>query len=94
MSRESRWFVLALGVSEDGISYSTLIDDKPVRLIVMIAGPLSSKAGYLKLLSTLMRFIKSEKGKILSSQSAAEIRRFASRYALDLPSADDGAQSE
>jgi len=82
-------FVLALGISAEGVAYSPVIDDKPVRLIVMIAGPDNSRNGYLKLLSTLMRFIKSEKGKILSSTSTEEIRRFAARYAMELESNDE-----
>jgi mannitol/fructose-specific phosphotransferase system IIA component (Ntr-type) len=83
-------YVLALGISEEGVPYGPVIDDKPVRLIVMIAGPEESRNGYLKLLSTLMRFIKSEKGKILSSTSADEIRRFAARYAMELGSGRAG----
>ena len=76
-------FVLSLGISEQGIAYNSPIDDKPVRLIMMIAGPNRSQEGYLKLLSTLMRFIKSEKGKILSSSSAEEIHRFARNYSME-----------
>lgn len=78
-------FVLALGVSQDGIPYNGVVDDDPVRLIVMVAGPDRERAGYLKLLSTLMRFIKSEKGKILSSYSADEVLRLARQYPLELP---------
>ncbi len=78
-------FVLALGISHDGIPYNGILDDDPVRLIVMIAGPDRSQDGYLKLLSTLMKFIKSEKGKILSSSSAEEVSRLARSYVLELP---------
>jgi mannitol/fructose-specific phosphotransferase system IIA component (Ntr-type) len=80
-----RSFVLAMGISATGIPYRSLVDDQPVRLIVMIASPDSAQEGYLKVLSTLMKFIKSEKGKILTSGSAAEISRFASAYPLEIP---------
>jgi len=84
-------FVLALGISEEGIPYSSVMDDRPVRLIIMIAGPDSTQDGYLKLLSNVMRFIKSEKGKILCSRSSDEISRFAGRYPMD-PLSPEGAQ--
>jgi mannitol/fructose-specific phosphotransferase system IIA component (Ntr-type) len=76
-------FVLALGISTDGIPYNGVVDDDPVRLIVMIAGPDRERAGYLKLLSTLMKFIKSEKGKILSSSTAEEVVRLARHYSYE-----------
>ncbi len=78
-------FVVAIGVVPDGVAYGSAVDDAPVRLIVLIAGPDRTQEGYLKLLSTLMRFIKSEKGKILSSTSPAEVVRLAKRYSVDLP---------
>ena len=78
-------FVVAVGVVPEGVAYGSAMDDAPVRLIVMIAGPDRAQEGYLKLLSTLMRFIKSEKGKILSSTSAREVVRLAQRYSVDLP---------
>ncbi len=77
-------FILALGICPNGISYNSVLDDDPVRLIVMIAGPDRQQEGYLKLLSTLMKFLKSEKGKILSSSSAADVSRLARGYPLDL----------
>lgn len=73
-------FVLALGISAAGIPYGSLVDDQPVKLVCMIAGPEGRNAEYLKLLSTLMKFIKSEKGLILSATHPDEIRRFATSY--------------
>ncbi len=78
-------FVLAIGVTSDGIPYNAPVDDDPVRLIVMIAGPDTERNAYLKLLSTLMKFLKSEKGKILSSSSADEVVRLARQYRVELP---------
>lgn len=83
-------WVLALGISSAGIPYKPVIDDDPVRLIVMIAGPDSQPERYLKLLSTLMKFLKSEKGKILSSFSAEEVSRLARGYSFELASASSG----
>ena len=82
-------FVLALGIALEGISYGSVLDDAPVRLIMMIAGPDKDQEGYLKLLSTLMKFLKSEKGKILSSTTAADVRRLGKSYSFELPSADN-----
>ncbi|HMS17583.1 MAG TPA: PTS sugar transporter subunit IIA [Planctomycetota bacterium] len=78
-------FVLAVGIARDGIQYGSEIDDDPVRLIVMIAGPDRDQEGYLKLLSTLMKFLKSEKGKILSSTSSEEVQRLGRSYVFELP---------
>jgi mannitol/fructose-specific phosphotransferase system IIA component (Ntr-type) len=78
-------FVLAVGIAPQGIQYGSEIDDDPVRLIVMIAGPDRDQAGYLKLLSTLMKFLKSEKGKILSSTSSEEVQRLGRHYEFELP---------
>jgi PTS system nitrogen regulatory IIA component len=78
-------FVVAIGIVPGGIAFGSTVDDDPVRLIVMIAGPARAQEGYLKLLSTLMRFIKSEKGRILSSTTAEDVAKLGRRYPLDLP---------
>ena len=78
-------FVVAVGVMPEGIAYGPSLDDAPVRLIVMIAGPDHAQEGYLRLLSALMKFIKSEKGKLLSSTSARDVCRLGKRYPVDLP---------
>lgn len=75
-------FVVAIGIAQEGIDWGGGLDDDPVRLVVMIAGPDQEQAGYLRLLSTLMKFIKSEKGKILSAVAAEEVLRRAERYEL------------
>jgi PTS system nitrogen regulatory IIA component len=73
-------FFLAIGVSQTGIAYGSLVDDQPVKLICMIVGPEGRNAEYLKLLSVLMKFIKSEKGLILNATHPEEVRRYAANY--------------
>jgi nitrogen PTS system EIIA component len=73
-------FILAIGISTGGIAYGSLVDDQPVKLICMVAGPEGRNAEYLKLLSVLMKFIKSEKGLILSASHPEEVRRYAANY--------------
>jgi PTS system nitrogen regulatory IIA component len=73
-------FVLAIGIAPGGIPYGSLVDDDPVKLICMIAGPEGRNAEYLKLLSVLMKFIKSEKGLILNASHPEEVRRYAANY--------------
>ena len=75
-------FLLALAISPSGIAYGSLVDDQPVKLICMIAGPEGRNAEYLKLLSVLMKFIKSEKGLVLSASHPDEVRRFAATYEI------------
>jgi PTS system fructose-specific IIC component len=77
-------FMLALGISTEGIPYASSVDDQPVRLICMIAGPDSSQTTYLRLLSSVMRFVKSEKGRVLSARHPDEIRRAAQQYPVEL----------
>lgn len=45
--------VMAVGISRDGISDYVSLDDKPVRLIFLIAAPEGQHAAYLRLLSTI-----------------------------------------
>jgi nitrogen PTS system EIIA component len=73
-------FLLALGISPGGIAYGSLVDDQPVKLVCMIAGPEGKNAEYLKLLAVLMKFIKSEKGLILNATHTDEVRRYAANY--------------
>ncbi len=73
-------FVLALGIAPDGVNWESEIDDQPVKLVCMIAGPNTATDGYLKLLSSVMKFVKSEKGKLLASTHPDEVMGFAARY--------------
>ena len=70
-------------VSRDGIAYSSVIDEQPVKLVCMIVGPSGRQEEYLKILRMVMRFLKSEKGKILSAYSLGEISGFTANYAAD-----------
>ena len=73
-------FMLAIGISDDGVPYPSAVDDQPVRLICMIAGPDHEQDGYLRLLSSVMKFVKSEKGRVLSARHPDEILRVAAQY--------------
>ena len=73
-------FGVALGISQDGINYSSIIDDKPVKLVCMIVGPNGQHDEYLKILAMLMRFLKSERGKILAAYSLGEVHGFTTKY--------------
>ena len=54
-----REFVVALGRSRPGIDYESL-DGKPVRLVVLIAGPEDRQARYLQLLAGVSLRLKRE----------------------------------
>ena len=73
-------FAMALGLSEKGVAYSSVVDDMPVRLICMIVGPSGQQEDYLRILRMVMRFLKSEKGKILSAYSIGEVHGFTKSY--------------
>lgn len=73
-------FALALGISRHGIPYSSVIDEQPVKLVCMIVGPSGRQEDYLMILRMVMRFLKSEKGKILSAYSLGEVHGFTASY--------------
>lgn len=73
-------FAIALGISQTGIDYGSVIDDRPVKLICMVVGPNGRHDDYLKILAMLMRFLKSERGKILSAYSLGEVHGFTQSY--------------
>jgi len=69
-------FVIAIGRSHKGIEFEAL-DEKPVRIVVMIAASdQHSRGEYLKLLAILMQKLrgKSFRRAIMFAKSAAEIR--------------------
>ncbi len=76
-------FAMALGICDKGIPYSSVVDDLPVRLIMMIVGPSGRQEDYLRILRMVMRFLKSEKGKILSAYSIGEVHGFTKSYSTD-----------
>ena len=73
-------FAMALGISQQGIDYGSVIDDCPVKLVCMIVGPNGQHEDYLRILAMLMRFLKSERGKILSAYSLGEVHGFTKAY--------------
>lgn len=72
-------FVIGIGRSINGIDYPS-IDDSPVHIIVMIGGPEGEQGTYLKLLSTLQKFLKHERDAIIAAPSTAAIEALLKRY--------------
>jgi len=66
-------FVIAMGISKEGIEFNAL-DDKPVHIIVMIAGP-NQQAMYLRTLAKVTLLLKNERirRKIINSKSPEEV---------------------
>lgn len=68
-------FVIAIGISKKGIDFNSL-DDKPVHIIVMIAGP-NKQEVYLRILAKVVLMLKSEevRRRILEASSPEEVIR-------------------
>jgi len=64
-------FVLALGISHQGIPFDAL-DGKPVKIIVMIAGPEHRQEQYLGILARSTLILKSEKNRSAILAAASE----------------------
>ncbi len=66
-------FVIAMGISKEGIEFNAL-DDKPVHIIVMIAGP-NQQAMYLRILAKVTLLLKNERvrRRIIDSKSPEEV---------------------
>lgn len=52
-------FVAAIGITKPGVDFDS-IDDKPVHIIVMIAGPEGQSEEYLRILSRFTAVLKNE----------------------------------
>ncbi len=67
-------FVLALGRSKAGISWDSL-DGKPVRLVVLIAGPEGGQSRYLQILAAVtLRLKRAEvRAALLAAKDAGEM---------------------
>ncbi len=67
-------FVMAIGRKKDGIPYAS-IDDKPVKLIIMIGASDKQDKDYIRLLSRLMLRLKNQRlmRKILKTSDPADI---------------------
>ena len=66
-------FVIAMGISKEGIEFNAL-DDKPVYIIVMIAGP-NQQTMYLRTLAKVTLLLKNRKIRrgIINSKSPEEV---------------------
>jgi len=69
-----RDFVIAVGISREGIAFDSL-DDKPVHLVVMIAASDAQKDQYVKVLAAVVLLLKNEefRKKVLSASSPEEV---------------------
>ncbi len=67
-------FVVVVGRHPAGLEFGS-IDGKPVRIVVLIAGPREAKTPYLELLAQLSKRLKLEKvrDKIIAGVSADEV---------------------
>ena len=62
---------MAVGLSPDGIDYPS-IDDKPVRVVVMIAASSEDQNLYLRVLSKVMAFLKRERETLMKCTTPEE----------------------
>lgn len=64
--------VMAVGISERGIADYESLDDRPVRLVFLIAAPAGQHAAYLRLLSAISSRAKTLNGRLLACRVAHE----------------------
>ncbi|MCZ6792228.1 MAG: PTS sugar transporter subunit IIA [Planctomycetota bacterium] len=74
-----RDFVVGLGVHRQGVDFDAL-DKKPVHILVMILGPAQQQDDYLKVLSRVTAFLRDNREKLLSLESAEEIYHLTMDY--------------
>ena len=72
-------FVVGLGIHRSGVEFDSL-DEKPVHVLVMILGPDSRQEEYLKVLSRVTAFLKDNRERLLTLQSAQEIYELTYDY--------------
>lgn len=67
-------FFIAVGIQKEGVEWNAL-DDKPVQLVFMIAGPDNRQTEYIQILSSLTYALKQEgvKEKILQAKSPSQV---------------------
>ena len=66
---------VAVGVKSEGIKDYTSIDDKPVKIVVLIAAPAGQHEAYIKVLASVVESLKQEKirEKIADLKNPSEI---------------------
>ena len=74
-------FVVAVGRHPDGIDFES-IDQKPVHIVVLIAGPKDTQKPYLELLAQLSKRLKLSdvRAQITSGASSDEVVRLLTEY--------------
>lgn len=72
-------FVVGLGIHRGGVQFDSL-DEKPVHILVMILGPDSQQEDYLKVLSRVTAFLKDNRERLKTMETAQEIYELAFDY--------------
>jgi len=78
-SQKVRSFGVVIGRTRVPIEYGAP-DGEPVRVLAMIAAPTDLQAEYLRLLSTVTRFLRNEKQAIIEASDLSELRARATGY--------------
>jgi len=72
-------FVVAVGIHKTGVDFDSL-DDKKVHVLVMILGPDSKQAEYLKVLSRVTAFLKDNRERLLTQKNSQEVYELTYDY--------------
>ena len=70
---------MAVGLAPGGLDYPS-IDDKPVRVVVLIAASSQDQNLYLRVLSKVMSFLKKEREALFRCTAPAEAYALLERY--------------
>lgn len=75
-------YAIAVGRCGDGIDYSAH-DEKPVRVIAMISACNERPTEYLRLLSTVTRFVREQYRSILDADAVADMYGTLAHYSFE-----------
>ncbi|RKY63538.1 MAG: PTS sugar transporter subunit IIA [Candidatus Latescibacterota bacterium] len=69
-------FVIAIGISRKGVEFDSL-DNKPVHIVVMIAGPANQQDRYIRILAKVVLALKDPKVRetVLKAETPQEVLR-------------------
>lgn len=69
-------FVIAMGISHRGVEFDSL-DNKPVHIVVMIAGPANQQDRYIRILAKVVLALKDQKVRetVLKARTPQEVLR-------------------